>query len=122
MAYDDKEVVMYKILAYLYECNKAGKEPEFLDYCAGGALVKTNQVYWNQIMKELIDRGYVRGFLTRGTKDRLLIQQDYPQVTFAGRTFLKENSRMNEAKAFLGDAFEKVLTATVEALVASARI
>ena len=122
MAYDDMEVVMYKILAYLYECNKAGKEPEFLDYCAGGALVKTNQVYWNQIMKELIDRGYVRGFLTRGTKDRLLIQQDYPQVTFAGRTFLKENSRMNEAKAFLGDAFEKVLTATVEALVASARI
>lgn len=122
MAYDDMEVVMYKILAYLYKCNKSGKEPEFLDYYAGGSLVKTNQVYWNQIMKELIDLGYVRGFLTRETKDGLLIQQDCPQVTFAGRSFLKENSRMNEAKDFLGDAFEKVLTATVEALAASVRM
>lgn len=29
MAYDDMEVVMYKILAYLYECNKAGKNRNF---------------------------------------------------------------------------------------------
>ncbi|MGI6721001.1 MAG: YjcQ family protein [Anaerovoracaceae bacterium] len=122
MAYDDMEVIMYKILAYLYKCNKAGKEPEFLDYCAGGALIKTNQAYWNQIMKELIDLGYIRGFITRETKDGLLIQQNCPQVTFAGRTFMNENSGMQKAKAFLGSAFESILTATVEALVASAKM
>ncbi|MDD5986461.1 MAG: hypothetical protein PUC26_01360 [Eubacteriales bacterium] len=41
MAYDDMEVVMYKILRYLYLCNKKEKYPEFTDYCAGGVLIKT---------------------------------------------------------------------------------
>jgi hypothetical protein len=45
MAYDDMEVIMYKILAYLYKCNKAGKDTDFPDYCAGGVLIKMKTCY-----------------------------------------------------------------------------
>lgn len=116
MAYDDMEVVMYKILSYLYLCNKEEKHPEFADYCAGGVLIKTKPMYWNQIMLELIDMNLVKGFKVN-TKDGISIVPVQPMITFKGVSFLQENSRMSKAREFLGDAFETVLTVTVSALI-----
>ena len=63
MASDDMHVVMYKILKYLYECLKKGVEPnmEMFDADALGV----NERYWTVIMQELMERGYVAGFVTK---------------------------------------------------------
>ncbi len=117
MSKDDMGVIVYKILKYLYECMKAGKEPEFSDICYDCKMYKIPASYWKHILYELIEAGYVRGFLSRRTKDGLVITMtDSASITMAGVHFLEENSRMKKAAEFLGEAFEIVVTAVVGAI------
>jgi len=62
MAQNDMEIIVYKILNYLYECMKAGKHPRLEDMGSTCQMFRIPQEYWNQVMEELIDCGYVKGF------------------------------------------------------------
>ena len=117
MAFDDMEVIMYKVLRYLYACNKEGRYPAFEDYCYNGKMFHVPQSYWNQVIRQIIKKGYVDGFAVITTKDQEVIQPTQPQITFDGIQFLKENSRMKAVENFLGNAFEIVLQSMVAALV-----
>ena len=119
MAQDDIEVVMYKILRYLYDCMKAGKKPRAEDMCYDCQMFKINERYWFQIMHELIDNGYIKGFDCFTTKDGEVIQMlDNAGITLKGREYLRDNSGMAEAKRIAGKAFEIVLQGIISALPA----
>ncbi len=118
MAQNDMEVIMYKILSYMYECMKAGKRPRMEDICHSCQMFQIPRPYWEQIMCELISRGLIRGFLVKRTKDIMLIQMmDNPGITFEGRQFLVENSGMKRAADFLGNAFSVLLDGIIAAII-----
>ncbi len=100
-------VVMYRILAYLYWCMKQGIVPDPAQYRPGENL-KVPRSYWNQIMLELIENGYVRGFVVTHTYSDVLISDEHPVVTLAGVQFLQENSMMRKAQRFLKEAKEAI--------------
>ena len=52
MAKNDYFVIVYKILSYLYECMKAGKEPAQEDIACDSQLFHISQRYWNHIKME----------------------------------------------------------------------
>ena len=101
MSKDDMHVVMYKILKYLYECLKQGKEARDDKYCAGR--VGINEKYWTAIMLELIERDYVRGFKVARYDDSVSIIPAEPTITMLGVDFLLDNSMMKKAHDFIVD-------------------
>lgn len=118
MAQNDMEVIMYKILSYLYECMKAGKRPRMEDICCSCEMFQIPKPYWEQIMRELASKGLISGFLMRETKDCLLISMtDNPTITYEGRQFLVENSGMKRAAEFLGGTFSILLDGIIAALI-----
>lgn len=118
MAQNEMEVIMYKILSYLYECMKAGKRPRMEDMCCSCQMFRISQEYWNQIMKELIDCGYVKGFMHIPNKDRhSIFMLDNAGITYKGREFLCENGRMQKVGNFLGSAFAVLLDGIVAAII-----
>ena len=69
MAKNDMEVIMYKIIRYLYECIKTGKSPELTDIMWRCKLFDIPKVYWLAIMRELIEDEYIDGLRFIGAKD-----------------------------------------------------
>lgn len=102
MAQDDMHVVMYKVLAYLYDCMKRGERPVERHLAHDGDVLSIPYPYWAAIMRELVENGYVRGVTIvsewgGGTIAKLV----EPSITLAGVEFLRENSAMRRALEFL---------------------
>lgn len=102
MAQNDMYVVMYKILAYLYDCMKKGESPDREKY--GPEALGIPEPYWTQIMLELIDHGFVKGFLVIRRASPAVVAPNDPSVTLEGVAFAQENTMMARAKQFLQDA------------------
>lgn len=116
MASNDMELIMYKVLRYLYDCAKNDKAVREADFCYNSRLLKDcPESYWRLVIEELVSLELVRGVLMSETKDGAVIDSSGIKITFKGVQFLKENSRMQEAKRYLGKAFEIVL----ESIIAS---
>jgi len=104
MAHDDMHVVVYKILAYLYDCLKNGEAPQRSMLVPDGAMLSIPYTYWVVIIEELVARGYVRGFtVTRDIVGTANVDIRNPTITMDGVDFLQENSRMRKALDFLRD-------------------
>lgn len=109
MAKDDMHVVIFKILAYVYDCMKRGIEVDkgVISHEALGI----PEPYWVQIMGELVSRGYVTGVSVRPTTTVTVVNIAKPAVTLDGVEFLMENGMMAKAArvvADAGDFFSKV--------------
>lgn len=77
MAKNDMEVIMYKILRYLYECMKLGVEPELEQFAWNSKLFDIPQSYWCKIIVTLVRKGYITGFVVVDkTKDAPMLQTD----------------------------------------------
>ena len=114
MKKNDMEVIVYKILCYLYAKMKKGARPEFEEMCWNSKLFHIPENYWKQIISELIDKKYVKGFSYTHTKDGLIVDIDEnASITLEGREYLVNNSGMHKAKEFLGSAFEILLSQLV---------
>lgn len=114
MAKNDMEVIIYKILRYLYECMKQDIAPDLQKYGWHSELIDVPQQYWCKIIRILVDKGLVTGFSIFASKDGIQIQTKLPiEITYEGREFLRENSGMNKAKNFCGEAFEMLLSAAI---------
>lgn len=114
MANNDMEVIMYKILRYLYECMKFDIIPDLQKYGWNSRMINVPQQYWCKIIKILVEKGFVIGFSILSTKEGVQIQINPPvEITYEGREFLRENSGMKKAKDFCGEAFEMILSAVV---------
>lgn len=96
-------VVMYKIIAYLYDCMKKGVEP--CDSAWGPEALGIPYSYWRLIVIELVSHGYVAGIKVSsvpGCEQSITIL--HPSVTMEGVQFAQENSMMGKAKQFLTEA------------------
>ena len=69
MSKDDMEVIMYKVLKYLYESLKAGHKTCLEEVAWKCKLFDITREYWLLIMRELIDSGYVSGIKYVEAKD-----------------------------------------------------
>lgn len=116
MPKDDMHLIIYKILMYLYECNKNGKVPTFSDMFTVIELPTIPKSYLAQILLELVDRGYINGCFVTATKDGTLISlSDTATVTMEGVDYLRENSRMRKAAKVADRAFEILLSGMISA-------
>lgn len=103
MAQNDMYVVMYKIIAYLYDCMKRGAEPSEDGFSASAMGIP--EPYWTQIMSELVEHRFVEGVkVERFLGGKSMVSCFQPRVTMEGVAFAQENSMMAKAKAFLQDA------------------
>lgn len=119
MAKDDMEVIMYKILKYLYECMKKDINPQLEDFSWDSKLFRIPQNYWCKIIVILVRKDYITGFkIIDNTKDASTIQADRPfEITFEGVQFLEENSRMQKAKEYCAETFNVILSAVLGVIV-----
>ena len=119
MAKNDMEVIMYKILRYLYECMKLGVEPELEQFAWNSKLFDIPQSYRCKIIATLVRKGYITGFVVVDkTKDAPMLQTDRPfEITFEGVQFLEENSRMQKAKEYCTETFNVILSALLGAII-----
>lgn len=60
MAIDDYFIVVYKILAYLYKCLKAGEPPDINNIITAETYGITDS-YFEYIIIEMVNEGYIRG-------------------------------------------------------------
>lgn len=110
MKKDDYFVIIYRILAYLYECMKAGEQADlgYLKYNTDPFPI--NQIYWSTIWENLIEQGYVRGASTVsavGGHHGIKIGPDV-RITAAGIQYIMENTAIEKAKSFLKEIKEIV--------------
>ncbi len=109
MAKDDYFVIVYQILAYLYQCLKSGKniEPRKLQYC--GELFSIKENYWRYIIFHMQQSGLIEGveFVTDGYMTIPYVGNlEGCMITPDGIEYLCDNSFMEKAKKFLKTAKE----------------
>lgn len=96
MAKDDFFVIAYKILTHLYACVKAG-EAVSTEYLQPGTRdFPITEAYWNFILGELLEKGYVKRVYPVAAAGRLTPEYRYSemQITADGIQYLQENSMM----------------------------
>ena len=104
MAQDDMHVIIYKVLAYLYDCMKKGIDPDKSMLAPDGLLFGgVPERYWNSIWLQMLDKGLVVGVAQAAYDDSTHIIILSPEVTLDGVEFMQENSMMKKAKDFLKD-------------------
>lgn len=114
MPKNDMHLIIYKLLRFLYDCNKQGKIPTFSDMFKVIELSTIPQSYLAQILMELIDNGYVSGCDVTATKDTILIDlSENAHITVKGLDYLTESSRMKKAQEVAGKAFEILLSSII---------
>lgn len=104
MAHDDMHVLIYKMLAYLYDCLKKGTDPDPAVFEYGGLVFgAVPNSYRCAIIKQMMERGYVTGFTFPSGADNAVIAVD-PEITLDGVEYMFENSMMKRAMKWLRDA------------------
>lgn len=131
---DNIEVIIYKILKYVYECQRKGLRPKAHDIMPGSSeLFDIPLSYWRDIMHIIEEEQLMEGVTvfpeshwsevlrfslnreddtfcqpSEGSDEIVALQPPF-RITLKGFTFLEENSMMARAKEFLGMDFEKEL-------------
>ena len=67
MAQNDYFVIVYRVLKYLYDCLKAGNQPEIAYLTASTYNIPDS--YWTYIVISLISEGYIKGIAMTPTKN-----------------------------------------------------
>lgn len=118
MAKDDMEVIMYKILKYLYECMKKDIDPQMEDFSWNSKLFRIPQNYWCKIIVTLVRKGYITGFkIIDNTKDAPTIQTDRPfEITFEGVSVREGEIKVSGHARYSAPGYD-VVCAGVTALV-----
>lgn len=107
MAKDDYPVIVYQILAYLYNCLKADIKVDVNYLVAQGKLFNLNTNYWQFIITNLVEEGYVDGVQLQrvwGEKYPVISSLEDIGITPKGIEYLTDNSFINRAKKILKDA------------------
>lgn len=104
MAKDDMNLIMFKVLAYLYECMVNGIAVQNKNFKVENNFFAEglNQQYLNDICSMLEDKGYTKGFKFVNTWGIEVIALSYSaKVTPEGFEYLKENTAMKKAYNYL---------------------
>ena len=114
MANNDMEVIIYKILSYLYESIKSGHKTCLEDIAWNCKLFDITRDYWLIIIKEMIEDEYISGLKYVEAKDmQSIIEVGNISITKKGREYLKDNNMMNKVGEMLGEAFKITLGSVI---------
>lgn len=120
MSNNDMHVLIYKILNYLYECLKKGIHVDLAEFIRDCNLENVSDQYWQSVIEELLQHGYIKGIIIRGTKtQKVIMLKDDFGITLEGVDYLQENSMMGKVKEFLGNSYEIALEATINYLLST---
>lgn len=115
MAKDDINVIMYKILKYLYECKKAGIRPSEEDIVYNSKLLNIPRLYWEDVILELGEKGFINGIQKITTKDGIIVTfGERFGISIDGMKYVDENAMMAKVEEELGSAFKTVLNTIIE--------
>lgn len=106
MAKDDYYVIVYQILAYLYQCLKSGTDIDTKMLMPDSHLLRVNEKYWQYIMYNLSKDGYIDGVnvVTIDNQSMAYIASiEDCMITPKGIEYLCENSTINKAVKYLKD-------------------
>ncbi|MCH3961140.1 MAG: YjcQ family protein [Solobacterium sp.] len=104
MGNDDYDVVLFKILTYLYGCMK---RKCIFDICEFNAVILKQSVkeeYLSDILFMATDEGLIEGLVfTKVWGNNKIISNDLSEmrITSAGIRYLNDNSKMKEIKEYL---------------------
>ncbi len=104
MAKDDYDVIVFKILTYLYSCIK--RKITFNIKVFEAVLSKNNipDEYLADILQMMTEEKLIKGlsFIHAWGQDRICISNyNEMKITADGIKYLKDNSKMNEVKQYL---------------------
>lgn len=110
MARDDYYVIVYQILAYLYQQLKKGADVDPKKLAHDSNFLSINKKYWQYIMINLLNERYIKGIIVEETLDGVLevYNLEECQITPKGIEYLTENSTIEKAKNFFKDIKEIV--------------
>lgn len=115
MAYNDIDVILYKILRYISECMKAGVPIDFEQLQAKSHYLSIPESYARQVLHIAVTNGLIEGLRRIDTKDfNGYVQNGEIILTLAGNDYLRDNNGMRKAREFLGETFESLLYGIVQ--------
>lgn len=105
MAKDDYHVIVYQILAYLYQQLKKGQDIDVSLIKNDSKYLQINRRYWKYVMINLLNEGYIKGIVVEETIDGDLdiYNLDVCEITPKGIEYLTDNSTIEKAKRFMKD-------------------
>lgn len=107
MAKDDYFVIVYQILAYLYQCLKKGVDVDCRMIQHDSPNININKRYWLYIIDHLAEEGLVEGIVfANNWEGKIPYEMRKCTITPKGIAYLCENSFMEKAKSFLKDIKE----------------
>lgn len=111
MAKDDYHVIVYQILAYLYQCLKKGIDvnPKMISIDSEYFKVNEqsiNKRYWAYIIYNLQRYNLIEGVIFAGIDGakNMPINLEHCMITPAGIEYLSDNSFISKAESFLKNA------------------
>lgn len=107
MPHDDYFRLVFKVLSELYTALRAGERIEVTKIT--DEALRIPQAYWAEIMRNLLDEGYVKGCSVRRYLSGTVITgiEDI-RITPKGIEYLKENNMMRKVLTYLKEIGEPV--------------
>lgn len=98
---DDYFVIVYKILGYLYDCLKAGEDPD--KDLISHEYLQINEKYWAMIMSDLQEEGFIDGVSVIKAQKKIcgVKINPYVQIKPKGIRYLQENSIFEKVIKYL---------------------
>ncbi len=106
MSKDDYHVIVYQILAYLYQCLKKGIDVEEKDLQNNSKLFQINRDYWMYILLHMQAESLIEGIVFTeidGMKYPFPTNIGNCRITPVGIDYLCDNSFIQKAKRFVKD-------------------
>lgn len=76
--------------------------------------------HWENVIREAIDEGYIKGFIYRSTKDGIVLTQiENIRITLKGADYLSNNSTMQKIKDMTGEAFKVIVQSIISTYIPS---
>ena len=110
MSNDDLPVILYKLLAYLYECMKR-ELSQARDICGANATMLAAAA------QSAVDKGLATGITVKRYYDgERAVRFEDAMLTADGAEYLIENSTMRKAKEVAGSVFQAALDVAMATL------
>lgn len=114
MSNDDLPVILYKLLAYLYECMKRELPPsesQARDICGANATMLAAAA------QSAVDKGLATGITVKRYYDgERAVRFEDAMLTADGAEYLIENSTMKKAREVAGSVFQAALDVAMATL------
>lgn len=107
MAKDDYHVIVYQVLAYLYQCLKKGIPVEAKNLEHNCKYFQINKNYWAYILYHLQEMNFIEGLgfvEVDGADYPLPVELECCRITPMGIEYLCDNSFMAKAQKFIKEA------------------